>query len=120
MKHVLLAVLIACCAVGAAQAHGGMKARHGGMVQMASDLGFELVAGAEEAALYIEDHGKALAPTGISGKLTVLAGGQSSEVPLSVAGDRLVAKLPLAKGAKVVASLKLANGKTVTVRFSVK
>lgn len=119
MKQVLVAALLSFGLLGGAHAHGEGKARHGGIVQMASDLSFELVAAAEEASIYIEDHGKALAPTDITGKLTVLVGGKSSEVPLTVAADRLVAKVQLTKGAKVVASLKTAAGKTLTVRFTI-
>jgi len=120
MKQFLIAALIAVASIGAAHAHGGAKPKHGGIVAVASDLGFELVAGADEASIYIEDHGKAMAPTGMSGKLTVLQGGASSEAPLAVAGDRLVAKLKLEKGAKVVASLTTAAGKPITVRFTVR
>lgn len=120
MKQLLIAALIACASVGTAHAHGGAKAKHGGVVQVASDLGFELVAGTQEASIYIDDHGKAMAPTGMSGKLTVLQGGTSSEAPLAVVGDRLVAKVALAKGAKVVASLTTAAGKPITVRFTLK
>ena len=120
MKQFLVAALIAIAAVGVAHAHGGAKPKHGGIVAVASDLGFELVAGAEDASIYIEDHGKAMAPTGMSGKLTVLQAGASSDTPLAVAGDRLVAKVKLEKGAKVVASLTTAAGKPITVRFTVK
>ena len=120
MKQFLVAALIAVASIGMAHAHGGAKPKHGGVVQVASDLSFELVSGADEATIYIEDHGKAMAPTGMSGKLTVLQGGASSEVPLTVAGERLVAKVKLSKGAKVVASLTTAAGKPITVRFTVK
>lgn len=120
MKQILIAALIAVASIGGAHAHGGGKPKHGGVVQVASDLSFELVAGADEASIYIEDHGKAMAPTGMAGKLTVLQDGASSDTPLAVVGERLVAKVKLAKGAKVVASLTTAAGKPVTVRFSVK
>lgn len=120
MKQFLVAALIAVATIGTAHAHGAAKPRHGGVVQVAADLSFELVSGAEEAAIYIDDHGKTMAPTGMSGKLTVLQGGASNEVPLSVAGERLVAKVKLSKGAKVVASLTTSAGKPITVRFAVK
>jgi hypothetical protein len=120
MKQVLIAALIACAAWGVAHAHGSAKAKHGGVVQMANDLGFELVAGADEASIYIDDHGKALAPAGMTGKLTVLQAGTSSSTPLAVNGDRLVAKVALSKGANVVASLTTAAGKPITVRFTLK
>lgn len=105
-----------------AQAHGDAAARHGGMVQTAADLSFELVGGPDGATLYIEDHGKPLASAGMGGKLTVLNGSEKSEAELKPAGDnRLEARgVRLAKGAKAVAAVTTAPQKTVTVRFAVK
>ncbi|MBB5202987.1 hypothetical protein HNQ51_000280 [Inhella inkyongensis] len=121
MKQILLAAVLALTTQSplTAHAHGSAKARHGGVVQMAHDLGFELVVAADQAAIYIEDHGKPLPATGFSGKLTVLQAGTSSEAPITVDGERLVAKVQLAKGAKVVASL-MRDGKALSVRFTVK
>jgi len=105
----------------AAFAHGGAKAKHGGVVAVASDLGFELVSTASGAAIYVEDHGKPMAPTGMTGKLTVLNGAEKSEAELAVAGDKLEAKrVKLAAGAKVVAALTTPAKKAITVRFTVK
>ena len=102
-------------------AHGGAKAKHGGVVAMASDLGFELVGTPAGAAIYVEDHGKPMAPTGMTGKLTVLNGSEKSEASLTVAGDKLEAQgVKLAAGAKVVAALTTPAKKAITVRFTVK
>jgi hypothetical protein len=91
------------------------------VVAVASDLAFELVGTANGAVIYVEDHGKPMAPAGMSGKLTVLNGAQTSEAALAVAGDKLEAKgIQLAKGAKVVAALTTAQNKAITVRFTVK
>jgi hypothetical protein len=104
-----------------AMAHGSAKARHGGVVAMASDLGFELVGTPTGAAIYIEDHGKPMAPTGLKGKLTVLNGTERSEAELVVAGDKLEARgVRLSPGAKVVAALVTPAAKAITVRFTVK
>jgi hypothetical protein len=105
----------------AAFAHGEAKARHGGVVAKASDLSFELVGTPAGAAIYIEDHGKPMAPTGMTGKLTVLNSAEKSEAELAVAGDKLEAKgVKLAPGAKVVAALTTPAKKALTVRFTVK
>ncbi len=123
MKKLLTVVLLGLTALSlqVAMAHGGAQARHGGVVAMASDLGFELVGTPDGAAIYVEDHGKPLAPTGMKGKLTVLIGTAKSEADLVVAGDKLEAKgLKLAKGAKVVAALVTPAAKAITVRFTVK
>jgi hypothetical protein len=62
-----------------------------------------------------------MAPTGMTGKLTVLSGSEKSEAELAVAGDRLEAKgVKLAPGAKVVAALTTPAKKAITVRFTVK
>ena len=45
----------------AALAHGGAKPQHGGVVQVANDIGFELVAEADGATLYLQDHGMPMA-----------------------------------------------------------
>jgi hypothetical protein len=101
--------------------HGSATARHGGVAQMANDLGFELVATPTGATIYIEDHGKPLPATGMSGKLTVLDGANKSEAPLSPAGNTLVAPgIKLPKGAKAVAAITTANQKVITVRFTVR
>ena len=120
----LAAAVLACSALASAPAlaHGGAAPKHGGVVQTASDLSFELVAGEGAAMLYVEDHGKPMVPTGMSGKLTVLNGADKSEADLKPAGgNKLEAKgVKLGKGAKAVAALQTADKKTVTVRFTVK
>ncbi len=104
-----------------AMAHGGAKPKHGGVVATASDLGFELVGTPTGAVIYVDDHGKAMVPTGMSGKLTVLNGADKSEAELVVVGDKLEAKgVKLAAGAKVVAVLTTPAKKAITARFTVK
>lgn len=112
---------LSAMALNVAMAHGDAKARHGGVVVMASDLGFELVSTPTGVAVYVNDHGQPVAPTGITGKLTVLNGTDRSEADLAPAGDRLEAKgVKLAAGAKVVAALTTPAKKAITVRFTIK
>jgi len=121
-------VIATCLAMGlgaldapVALAHGSATSRHGGISQMAGDLGFELVSTPDGVALYVDDHGKPVAPAGITGKLTVLNGTQKSEADLVAVGDRLEARgIKLTPGTKVVAALTTAQKKAVTVRFTVK
>jgi hypothetical protein len=124
MMKKLLTVAVLCLSVlsfNVALAHGGAKAKHGGVVAMASDLGFELVGTASGAAIYVEDHGKPMVPTGMTGKLTVLKGSDKSEAELTVVGDKLEAQgVKLAVGTKVVAALTTPAKKAITVRFTVK
>lgn len=124
MKKILSALLLGTSLLAATgvHAHGGDKPKHGGILQSASELVFELVPQADGAVLYVEDHGKPLATQGMSGKLTVLNGAHKSEAELKPAGDnRLEARgVKLDKGAKAVAALTTAAKKAVTVRFTVK
>ena len=127
MKKLLTAIVIvsvmgvSTLSFNAAMAHGGAQARHGGVVAMASDLGFELVGTPTGAAIYVEDHGKPMAPAGMAGKLTVLKGSEKTEAVLAVAGDKLEAKgVKLISGSKVVAALTTSAKKSITVRFTVK
>lgn len=123
MKKFLTTVLLALAGLGlnTAWAHGEVKARHGGVVQEANDLVFELVQHASGAAIYIDDHGTPVKPAGMSGKLTVLQGGEKKDYALALGVDRIEAPgVKLAKGARAVAVISGVGGKTVTVRFTVK
>lgn len=124
MKKVLALVVmaVAVAASGSVLAHGS-KPRHGGMVQTANDLSFELVNKDGKATIYIEDHGKPVSTAGASGKLTVLNGKQKAEVVLEPAGDNtLVSKgeAKLVQGTKAIAAVTFADKKAVNVRFAVK
>lgn len=116
-----LGVALAALSLGAL-AHGDAKPMHGGTVQVASDVAYELVPQANGAAIYVVNHGQPADATRMSGKLTVLTGTQKSEGPLKPAGgNKLEASdVAIGSGSKVVASIKGADGKTTSVRFSVK
>lgn len=118
----LVAMAVTVAVSGNALAHGD-KPKHGGIVQSASDLGFELVNKDGKATLYVEDHGKPVSTAGAAGKLTVLNGAEKTEVVLEPAGENtLVTKgeAKLVKGTKAIAAVTFADKKTVNVRFSVK
>jgi len=123
MKKLLTTVAIGALMLicDAALAHTD-KAKHGGVVQAASDLSFELVPKGDIATIYVEDHGKPFATTGMTGKLTILNGTQKSEADLKPAGDNKLEAhgVKLEKGAKAVASITTQKRKTVSVRFVVK
>lgn len=125
MNNLFSALLLGVSLLGAAtgvMAHEGAKPKHGGVVQSASDLSFELVRQDDGVLVYVEDHGKPAATQGMSGKLTVLNGSQKSEAELKPAGDnKLEAKgVKLGAGAKAVAALSTPTKKAITVRFTVK
>lgn len=116
----LLLALTLFLAAGA-QAHGTGQARHGGVTATVNDLNFELVAAPSGALLYIDDHGKPLAPSGFTGRLTVLQGSAKTEAEWVASGDRLEAKgVKLSAGAKAVATITTPAKKPITVRFAIK
>lgn len=124
MKQV---IQIAALALGAltlnqAVAHGAGKPQHGGVVQVANDVNFELVAEADGATIYLVDHDEPMSSKGIVGKLTVLQGSNKTEVDVKEAGDNKLRAtgVKLGKGDKVVAVLNNVEGKTATVRFTLK
>lgn len=102
-------------------AHGAAPARHGGIVQSANDMNFELVAAVDGAIVYVVDHEKDHDAAKMAGKLTVLNGADKAEAELRPAGgNKLEAKgVKLGKGAKAVAVMT-EGGKTTTVRFTIR
>lgn len=105
-----------------AWAHGAAGPKHGGVVQVANDVSFELVGDADGATIYLVDHDAPMPSAGITGKLTVLTGSQKTEAEVKPAGDNKLKAtgIKLASGAKVVAVLSNVAGQTATVRFTAK
>ncbi|SOZ65488.1 conserved exported hypothetical protein [Cupriavidus taiwanensis] len=115
--------LAMCGFSGMAMAHGAKPAQYGGIVQVASDLQFELVNRDGAVTIYVDDHDRKLPVAGASGKLTVLTGTRKTETALNPGADNaLVAadKLQLQAGSKLVATIRFADGKIVTARFVAK
>lgn len=113
---------LSALAMNTAAAHGQAGARHGGIVQVANDVSFELVAEADGATIYLIDHDAPMPSTGITGKLTVLNGADKSEAEVKPSGGNKLRAIgvKLASGAKVVAVLNNVEGRTATVRFTIK
>lgn len=124
MKKIMAMAALAVSLVLSANAMAhGAKAKHGGIVQSAGDLSFELVSKDGKTTIYVDDHGKDLPTAGMTGTLTILKGARKTEVPLEAAGgNMLVAKgdAVLAPGSKAVAALTFADKNVASVRFSVK
>jgi len=124
IKHLISVAGLAlfCMSMNLALAHGDAKPQYGGILQVANDLSFELVAQADGATIYLMDHGKPMASKGITGKLTVLQGSNKIEADIKEAGDNTLRVLgvKLGKGDKLVAALSNIGGKSMTVRFTIK
>lgn len=124
MKNtVALAALVASVVLsGNVLAHGA-KPKHGGIVQSAGDLAFEIVNKDGGTMIYVDDHGKDMPTAGATGTLTVLKGTEKTAFPLEAgANNTLVVKgdAKLAPGSKAVAAITFADKKAVNVRFSIK
>ena len=120
----LAAAALSCAGVAVAatdHGHGAApKPLHGGVVTVASDLEFELLAKADVITLYVRDHGKPASTQGASGKLTVLSGTEKVEATLAPVGDnKLEAKgsFKLGAGTKFVATVSLQGKNPVNVRL---
>ena len=124
MKHLIsvASLAISCLSMNPVLAHGDAKPLHGGIVQLVNDLSFELVAQADGATIYLMDHDKPMSSKGITGKLIVLKGSNKIESDIKESGENTlrVMGVNLGKGDKLVAALSNVNGKSLTVRFTIK
>jgi hypothetical protein len=99
------------------------KARYGGVVAEAGSFQGELVTGPKGPVLHLSDHGKPVSTAGASAKLVVLVAGVKSELVLAPAGENRLAPPkpePLPRGARAVATVTLADGRSGALRFDVK
>lgn len=123
-QHLIHGALVVLGALSFTQAmaHGVGKPLHGGIVRVANDVNYELVPEPDGATIYLLDHDKPMSSKGITGKLTVLQRSKKAEVAVKEAGDNKLRAdgIKLGKGDKVVAVLNHVEGKTSTVRFTIK
>ena len=122
MKHLiaLTAITVGMALSNQALAHGA-KPKHGGVVQSAADLSFELVTKDGKAVLNIDDHGQPLATAGATGSMTILAGSKKSDVALQPAGANTLVSttdVKFERGNKALASITLPGKDAISVRFS--
>lgn len=118
----LAAVAVGMALSGLSFAHGA-KPKHGGVIQSAGDLSFELVSKDGKAVIYVDDHGADLKTAGATGSLTVLAGAKKSQTTLIPSGsNELTSQTPvkLERGSKALASITLPGKEAIRVRFSQK
>jgi hypothetical protein len=125
MKSRIALLLAAVTLATSATVHadGDHQPKYGGVVTVVKDVQYELVAKFDSVALFIEDHGKKVDTKGATGKLTLLTGGDKTEVPLNPMGDNgLGAKgtFKVPPGTKAVATITLANKPAINARFELK
>ena len=121
IAFVFAAVTLA--ASGIAHADGDHKPKYGGIVTVVKDVQYELVAKPDSVALFIEDHGRKVGTKGATAKLTLLSGGDKSEITLAPMGENgLEAKgaFKVPPGTKAVATVTLAGKPAVSARFEIR
>jgi hypothetical protein len=104
----------------AAGDHGhAHKPLQGGVVVEAKDMDYELVVKPDLAQLYLRDHGKPVAVSSGTVKLTLLTGADKQEVELKPVDGKFEAKgsFKTAASTKALATV-LINGKSSAVRFN--
>ena len=107
-----------------AQAHEGELGPNGGQIVEDASHHVEFIANADQVVLFVSDAADAVHPTtGATGRVIVQDGAAQAIADLSATEpNQMVAKLakPLSPGAKLVVSLKLADGHDVKARFVAK
>jgi hypothetical protein len=122
-RIVLLLAAVTLATSAAVYADGEHKPKYGGVVAVVKDVQYELVANSDSVTLFIEDHGKKVDTKGAVGKLTLLTGGDKTEVPLVPTGENgLGAKgaFKVPAGTKAVATITLAGKPAINARFELK
>jgi len=88
-----IALVLALGLSGAAYAHGGTVAEHGGVLKLVADTSLELVTKPAGVEVWVEEEGEEVASSTLTGKLVIVEGGATKEVELQpAAGNMLEAK----------------------------
>ncbi len=119
----LMLAAIALAASATAYADGEHKPKYGGVVTVVKDVQYELVAKADSVALFVEDHGKKVDTKGATGRLTLLTGGDRTEVPLVPMGENGLGAngaFTVPAGTKAVATITFAGKPAINARFELK
>lgn len=119
----LLFTAVAALSTNLAFADGPNVARYGGVLAVVKDVQYELVAKPDIIVLYVDDHGKKVDTKGATGKLTLLTGGEKTEIVLEPAGEnKLAAKgaFKIAAGTKAVAVVTLAGKPAINARYELR
>lgn len=122
-NHALFALAISVSGTAfASEKDHDSKPVHGGVVTQAKDIDYELVASASKLQLHVRDHGKPVDVSGMTAKVTLLAGTEKQEVELKPAGAALEASgsFKVGAGTKVVAAVSKAGKAVASVRYTLK
>jgi hypothetical protein len=102
-----------------ALSHGNLEPKHGGIVQEAHDMVFEVVREENSISLYIRDHGNDYPTANLRGSIIILASGEKTEMSLtSSGGNKMTAKAIISDGSKVLISVNEGDHHPVTIRYT--
>lgn len=119
IKLVSMALIISAMLTSNAFAHGSLEPKHGGVVQEAHDMVFELVREEASVSLYVRDHGEAYSTSELVATIVVLAGKEKSETSfVSSGGNRMVADTTISDGAKALVRVSEGDHHPITIRYS--
>jgi len=105
--------------ISVAFAHGSLEPKHGGVVKEAHDMVFELVREDDSISLYVRDHGEDYATSELVATVMVLTGKEKSEASfIPSGGNKMVADIAIADGAKVLVKVVEDDHHPVTIRYS--
>lgn len=99
------------------------KPMYGGVLSVANDISYELVAKPDRIVLYVSDHGTAVDTKGASASVTLLSTSGKMDVTLKPAGENKLeatGSFPMAPGTKAVARVALPGKPAQNVRFTLK
>lgn len=118
-KLVSTVLIISAIVVSSAFAHGSLEPKHGGVVQGAHDMVFELVREEKSVSLYVRDHGEAYSSSELVATVVILAGKEKSEASfVPSGGNKMVADTTISDGAKVLVRVSEGEHHPITIRFS--
>ena len=120
MKQLLTIIMLSTSVLASyAMAHGSLEPKHGGMVKEAHDMIFELVKEEASTSLYVRDHGKAFPTNDLVATIIILAGKDKTEASfMPSGGNKMMADVVIAEGAKVLVRVSESDHHPVTVRYT--
>ena len=99
------------------------KPMYGGVLSVANDISYELVAKPDKIVLYVSDHGTAVDIKGASASITLLSASGKTDVTLKPTGENKLeatGSFPMDPGTKAVARVALTGKPAQNVRFTLK
>lgn len=126
MKFDLLRTGLAAVALIAApaivQAHGSMKPKHGGLVQMSGETLIELATTPKGVDVYLSEEDKPTPTAGFTAKLAQTVASKRTEAILKPAGGNKLSApgFKPARGAKLVVSIVDKSGAKIFATFQTK